>query len=361
MSNVILRNSLAEQYLCAARKKFYLREGILSESSSKLLFCHFSDLHGDWKRLDNLLEMIREYCPEFAIHTGDLVCWDSQDASDPFFEAVGKVDIPVYNCIGNHETFRGEDVLSNEYLHHRYIAPTPNIHSIEKGYYYADIPGRNLRLIVLNVYENDQVEHHNDRHFEVKQEQCDWLVAVLKDCEAKGLDVMIASHEIDDPVQPGSNHNGFCQRFEPHPWGPPYHVECHVVSDIVDAFQNGRSIKKDYQWQESGNRIHIDCTFSKRSTFICYLNGHRHGDYIGYLPNYPGQLSMGITCCGCFPERYHNIGDEVSDLPRIPETISEDAVNFCVLDQQKREITVVRVGACVNDLLESRISARYTY
>ena len=105
----------------------------------------------------------------------------------------------------------------------------------------------------------------------------------------------------------------------------------------------------------------MDCTFEKASEFICYLNGHLHGDYIGYLPTHPKQLSCGMTCSGCHPADYHNIGDEVSDLPRIPHTVSEDAVNFYVIDREKKELTVVRVGASVNDQLQQRLAERYSY
>lgn len=82
--DVILRNSRAEQYLCAAKKNFIEENGILSESHSKTVICHFSDLHGDWKRFENILTMIEYFKPDFAIHTGDLVCWDSNDEWEEF-------------------------------------------------------------------------------------------------------------------------------------------------------------------------------------------------------------------------------------------------------------------------------------
>lgn len=48
-------------------------------------------------------------------------------------------------------------------------------------------------------------------------------------------------------------------------------------------------------------------------------------------------------------------------MPRIPGTISEDVVNFYVLDREKRTISVVRMGASVNDLFEERIAAKFNY
>lgn len=362
ISNVILRNSRAEQYLCAAKKNFIVKDGALSESYSKTVICHFSDLHGDWKRFDNVLDMIDYYKPVFAVHTGDLVCWDSNDEWEYFFEKTVNINIPVYNCIGNHETFRGEEVLTNEFLHNRYIKPLKNIHSLGKGYYYTDFEEHNIRMIVLNVYENEKTSDRTMRDkYEISRQQCEWLIDVLKDCEKKDMGVIIAAHEADEPVTPGSNNYGFCQRVEPHPWGKGESHSCNIIADIVDAFKNGKKFDKKYEWKFSGNTFDIHCEFEKKSEFICYINGHRHGDYIGYLPSYPEQLSLGMTCSGCFPEGYHNIGDEVSDLTRIPETVSEDAVNFYVLDRQKRTVSVIRIGASVNDMLEERISAKFNY
>lgn len=361
-SNVILRNSRSEQYLCAARKNFIEADGVVSESTSKTVFCHFSDIHGDWERFDNVLEMLEYFKPAFAIHTGDLVCWDSNDGYDYFRYKTQNIETPIYNCIGNHETFRGEECLSSEFLHDRYIKPLKNIHSEGKGYYYVDFEEQNLRLIVLNDYEYDAAKSRTERdRYEISQEQCNWFCCVLKECEQKGLGVIIAAHESDEPIVPGSDDMGFCQRYEPHPWGGPGKPRCHIVADIVDAFKNGKSLKKEYTWELSGNHVLANCSFEEKNEFICYLNGHRHGDYVGYLPSYPDQLSLGMTCSGCFPAGYHNIGDEISDLPRIPGTISEDAVNFCVLDRENRTVSVIRFGAYVNDRFEERICAKYKY
>ena len=60
MCDVILRNSEAEQYICAARKNFILKNE-LSESMSKILICHFSDIHGDVDRFDNVMKLIEYY------------------------------------------------------------------------------------------------------------------------------------------------------------------------------------------------------------------------------------------------------------------------------------------------------------
>jgi Icc-related predicted phosphoesterase len=78
MSKVVIRNAESEQYICAARKNFKTKNEI-SESTSKMLICHFSDIHGDLKRFNNILELINYYKPDFAVHTGDMPVWNSDD------------------------------------------------------------------------------------------------------------------------------------------------------------------------------------------------------------------------------------------------------------------------------------------
>lgn len=360
MSKVVLRNSEAEQYICAARKNFIL-DNVLSESTSKMLICHFSDIHGDIERFQNIMELIEYYKPDFAIHTGDMVVWNSAESTDYFYEKIKKSDVPIYNTIGNHETF-GKGGLqvggsyTNEYLHNRYISPLKNIHcDSTDGWYYTDFDSHKLRLIALNPYEYfcDDYSKRDKRSF--SQKQCDWLISALDDAADKEYAVIIASHEMAEEIEPAANDFGFCQRFNAFPWGKPApRAKNYIIEDIVEAFRLGKALKAEYVCDLSGEKISIDCNFKHKGEFICYLTGHRHADFAGYLENHPGQLSITVTCAGCFPPDYHNIGDEISDLPRIPGTVSEDALNFYVIDRKKKTLSIVRVGASVNDLMQTR-------
>lgn len=356
MKDVILRNAEAETALCAARKNFKPIDGVLSESTSKTVICHISDVHCDWERLKNAIELINYVKPLFVVHTGDTVKWDCLDDTSPFYELTRDTNAPVYNVIGNHETFMGKEKTSREYLDARFISPLSGTFGEGKCYYGVDFDG--LRLIALNDYDNETPEFRDS--YELGQEQVDWLVRVLEDCDKKGIAVIIAGHESDEVVPPASNDKGFCQRVEPYPWGIPKPRECTLVADLIDAFKKGGSVEREYEWR-SGNKVEVKAKFTRKNEFVCHLSGHRHGDYIGYLPSYPDQLSACVTCTGCFPAGYHNIGDEVSDLPRIPGTISEDAINFYVIDRENGTLTAVRFGSRVNDLFESRLVAKYKY
>lgn len=356
MQDVILRNSRAEQYLCAARKNFILRSApdCTSETSSKILIGHISDLHSDVNRFENAMTIFEYLKPEFAVHTGDMVKWNMEDDYKFFFERIEKSPVPVYNCVGNHDTFNNNGQLDRKYINDELVAPLRNtVNENGNGYYYVDFENIKIRLVVLNDYQASE-------KCAIPQEQCDWLIQTLKDAANNGFSVIIASHEAPEAVESDGN-NPFCQRYVSMPWGYALPKPL-VIADIVDAFRNGKSLKKSYCWWYRGvDDVNIDCTFEKKGDFICYISGHSHGDYVRYLSAYPDQLSITMTCSGCKPEDYHNIGDECSDLPRIPGTISEDAVNLYVLDKKNKKITIVRYGACVNDLFEERLVAEYEY
>ena len=357
--DIIARNSRAEQYICAARKNFIERSApdCLSESTSRMLIGHFTDLHGDVRRFRNALTFFEHFQPDFAIHTGDLVAWNTEDDSDYFFEGIKDFPVPIFNCIGNHDTFSDNGPKKREELYDRFIKPLKGIRVKEgKCYYYVDFQTKKIRLIVLNDYDNEE----NDC-CAILQEQCDWLIGVLKEAADIGYGVIIAAHDSEEDVDAPVGKGSFCQRYSVSPWKKALPKPL-LVPDIVDAFRNAKKLKKSYEWWYACTRkVDVDCSFKKKGEFICYLCGHRHSDWIGYLKSYPDQLSMTMTCSGCFPPDYHNIGEEMSDLPRIPGTVTEDAINFYVIDRKKRTVTVVRVGACINDLFEERLCEVFPY
>lgn len=359
---LIMRNIESAQHIYAAKKNFLMRNGVTSESHTKVLIGHISDIHGDVERFKNAIRYFNYFDVDFVVHTGDIITWDMKDDHKFFEEGAGLLKAPIYNCIGNHETFKGQEKLSNEELHNELLSYHANIHSPNnRGYYYVDFEKHKIRLIVVNNYDFDAENAESLREaYTISQAQCDWLICTLKEAAELEYGVIIASHECDIPIPAGSNDYGFCQRCEPYPWGLPKEHE-HVIADIVDAFKHGKKINLDFAWKSTGEQICIDEKFDKKGEFICYLNGHRHGDYVGYLPGFSDQLSIGMPCSGCFPENYHNIGEEISDLPRVPGTVTEDCVNFYSIDREQKTISIVRVGACVNDELKVRRSLKLKY
>lgn len=345
MKNIISDNALPEQYLCAALKDFRLRNAV-SDSCSKILIGHISDIHSDWSRLDNAFELFEHLKPSFVVHTGDMVMWNLEDDYSYFFEKAANASFPVFNCIGNHDTFDNSGAKDIGFIHSALISPlSADIKGAKNGFYFSDIG--QIRLIVLNDYDAS-----GDK-YALSSEQLKMLSDALRGAQNDGLSVIIASHESDEKIT-ASGGAVFCQRFSPRPWGEGK-PHPHAVADIVNAFVHGGKAECSYEYPAAGKSAYVCEEFAGGGKFVCYLNGHRHGDYAGYLPSYPDQLSICMTCSGCYPEGYHNIGDEISDLPRIPGTVTENAVNMYVADLEKRTVTVVRFGAYINDLMQQRL------
>lgn len=362
MNELIMRNMHSAQYLYAAKKNF-IRDNVISESHTKVVIGHMSDIHSDIKRFDNALKLFECFGADFVIHTGDTVEWNTDSRYHFFRDMAKEYSFPVYNCIGNHETFCNAHTNTNAFLHREFIDGTPGMVSDGRngGYYYADNDKFALRLIALNDYDFECESNNPRDKYTILEPQLKWLAETLRDAAEKNLGVIIFSHESDEVIPAGANNFGFCQDFSPYPWGIPKPRTAHPVTDIVDAFRHGKPVKGTYTWETTGATVTVDESFDKKGDFICYLNGHTHGDYVGYIPSHPDQLSICMPCTGCFPEGYHNIGEELSDLTRIPGTVTEDLVNFYTLDRDAKTINIVRFGATVNYELKERIALSLKY
>ncbi len=383
MKDVVTRNTLAEQYICGARKAF--RPGVFehSDSNSKMLIGHFSDIHGDLVCFQNAMDLFEHYKPEFVVSTGDNVYWNMSEDHHYIANAFSQSDIPAYICIGNHDTFmdkpstilprhecgvllRNENgvPLTNEYLHQVYVEEMKNVKgdADKAGYFYVDFEKRGVRLIVLNDYEYYHENCKIRNKYAILEKQINWLIGVLKDAAEKNYGVLIADHEGPGKIKMGENK--FCQRANPHPWGIPKYESPNtdIICDIVDAFKHAKSLKQDYYYVLSEQTVTVDCKFEQPGEFIAYLSGHYHVDNVGYLEKFPDQLSLNMpaSCCD-LPFYQNNVGETASDLPRIPGTVSEDCINFYIIDREKKELTIVRAGANINDNLEQRLVERLHY
>lgn len=383
MKDVILRNASAEQYICGARKTFRTGAWEHGDSKSKMLIGHISDIHGDLPRFNNAMDLFAHYKPDFVVSTGDNVYWNMSEDYHYIANAFSQSDIPAYICIGNHDTFmdkpsevlprhecgvllRNENgvPLTNRYLHQVFIDEMKNVKGDEDkaGYFYVDFEKRGVRLIVLNDYEYYHENSKIRNKYTILETQINWLIRVLKDAAEKDYGVLIADHEGPGKVKMGENK--FCQRTINFPFGIPAdgNPNTDLICDIIDAFKHAKTLENKYYFMTSDQTVSVNCTFEKSGEFIAYLSGHEHADLTGYLVKYPDQLSINMpaSCCD-LPYYQNNVGETSSDLPRIAGTVSEDCINFYIIDRKKKELTIVRAGANINDNLEQRLVERLHY
>lgn len=315
---------------------------------------HISDLHNDPTRYDRFMRFLsdnKKYI-DAGIVTGDLLDISTVAA---FAEMTAKevYDIDLIKCVGNHEKANSGNPLSDAQIYANWNQTT----NTGKLYFYKDYVSKKIRLICLDVY--DPVE--GDNHYQ--QAQIDWFINALKDAKTKGYTVIVARHNVEGGyTNLNPNNKGFFQRW--YQWaeiGSIYNRGT-IIEDIVDAFKNGTSLNQTYTFTDSTPSITVNTSFSGNGDFACYLCGHYHGDFIGYSVVHPNQLYLSIAQ-GCLKSsiRPSVMWEQVSDLPRIEGEKSEDLFNVYGFDTTNKVIKVCRVGSDVNDILEERKFATYTY
>lgn len=376
-NDVISRNADAVNHIQAAKKHFddrTLARDNWSTNTHQGCFClaHASDFHSDATRYRNFRDFIDGVdLIDSAIVTGDITDAGTTAQMEAMLDVTFNRVTPM-QVIGNHERWDGKTVAQVAEGLGMPVTATG-------GYYYkdfTDIASHKIRVIVLNEYDTaftDKANAAKDGVFSA--DQITWLLGVLDDAITNGCHVLIARHGIEKTPRTASNSKGFWQRS--NPWNNNYSYVCSgtIIEDIVAAFMSGGTINQTYTYSNKSGDINADVTinhtFSATGRFIAFVVGHAHIDNTGFSSNHSNQLYL---CCpaSCYYYRGGGrtvSGASVSDLPRFENTKSEDAFNiyaFDIIENVVQGVTnfnyivkVVRIGADVNDLMESREMAYY--
>lgn len=170
-----------------------------------LVMLHYSDIHGR-EVCQNRINDFREYFKDFideTIQTGDIVTsyWGDGSAFGDETDPASNPSRDILSVIGNHDvasksggefvwhTYQGVDAYN------RYIKPylpywgnvVQPTDAEANGYcfYYKDYAGTNVRLIVIDAFDNDA-------SYQTTQQE--WFADVLEDARISGLSVVVASH-----------------------------------------------------------------------------------------------------------------------------------------------------------------------
>lgn len=286
-----------------------------------LTLMHFSDIHGNKDRLQDIVNYGNRYSPYIndIICTGDMVAgaypdgmswWDSVDGAER-----------ILTCIGNHDAVTaqsGGSLIDMATLCSAFITPYIDnwgtvVHSSDKTYYHKDYSAQKVRLIVLDCMHDDSG-------------QISWLESVLADAITNNLHVVIATHYSSYP------RNIVACDFSPAKDLSNYMmdtIDADVVS-AVDAFQNN-----------GGN-------------FVCYLAGHNHQDSILTVNGYPNQLVISVTCATNVYAQFKN-----SDQSRFGDF--SNAVNVTTINTADKTVSIKRLGADMDMFLRDRKTFSYDY
>lgn len=303
----------------ATRTRFFKTK--FGDCYKPLQFVHFSDIHAVldlWNRIVDFINYYQDYI-DFGIHTGDY-CGNNQDLYVDFYNYGTACDRPIYNCVGNHDMFKTREWIINtkESAYEKLFAPV-NDESADVNFlkcdfsmsYYKDFPESNIRMIVLDLYNDLEL-------------QCEWLKKILDEAKEKGLCVVTAMHE---PIGAVNN---------------TYGVTFHTLNDYVslcgkDASTPFEEIVADF--------------IAQGGCHICNLSGHVHHDQFGLTD--AGILNTSVPCATNW--------DGWCDGKRIRGTRTYDCFNVISIDTNLGLLKIVRVGNNRDHYLRSQRSLCFDY
>ncbi len=325
--------------LLSARNGGHFRPDI----PAALTLLHFSDLHGSEENLHRIVEFKQAYSEyiDDAIHTGDaVICyWDDPN---PFENVPGSEDILI--CIGNHDCWKGhlvwaqtnrpydataEDAYVKFYKDRtkewNITAPegTERQDSPYCGacYYYKDYPQSKIRMTVLDCMHYDGI-------------QDEWFSKTLGEAREKGFQVVGVEHF---PPQSGLNL-----------------ISCGFSSSVVEDF---RSVPDPGESQMERMPDKCFATADKfiddGGTFICWLSGHTHSDFIGTVPGHDRQVQIIVEKAGEM--------DTYMLEDRTKGTRNQDAFNLFTINPALNIFTIQRIGAVRNERMQSKRLLVYDY
>ena len=304
-------------------------------------FLHFSDLHGCTANLERIVEFYGAYSKyiDDAIHTGDAVsCYI--DDPNPWTKVKGAGKI--LNLIGNHDCWKGHKTWSEtdipydataEDAYKVFISPYVASWKVVQPdgvnkkssiyysacYYYKDYPQSGVRLIALDPLHYDDV-------------QDSWFASVLEDARLKGITVVAAQH--------------------------------YYSQTGLDSIDSGFSTQSGIAACADTERPQIECMreqafltldrfIDNGGTFVCWLSGHDHEDYIGYVRGHERQLQILVDKAGEKDGYMHE--------DRTPGTVNQDSFNLVTVNPSKNLLVIQRIGCSTGPSMRSKRLFCYDY
>lgn len=317
-AGIVGLNQTSIQAAAQAKRRLNTSSGMWATLPPVLGLLHFSDLHGRTTNLERIVQFA-DACSEYiddVISTGDQVTDRYSDGYDFWANTSGTEGF--LTCIGNHDVLNSEsgvwdwtDLVGMGDAYNRYLAPYIAGWGVNytagNTYYYKDYTDNHIRLVVLDMMllDNDAAAQNT------------WLASTLAGAKTLGYSVVIAEHTPPQKVeliesnftsiggnQLGSNTNSW-SRLDP--------MYQDTVQDFID---------------DDGS-------------FLCWIAGHTHNDFLCVNPDYPSQLFV-VVCHAHGGDTYSM---QYNDQQRISGDKSMDAFNLVFLDATTKTVKLVRVGA----------------
>lgn len=330
-AGIVQRNGIAETTNKLQQMTRPTRTASRTLGTPPLCLLHFSDIHGDAKRLQNIIDFKNYYADYIAdiIHTGDMVEYYSTDGIE-FWETDGAEKI--LNVIGNHDTLVNSTWIgmTMEEAYTTYFAPYVSnwgvVSTSGKTYYYKDYATNKVRLIVLDIMHQSA-------------EQLSWFTATLASAKTAGLHVIAAVHSrvhwlFDSHVTP----------WDDKPLVPSYTAGYSDTS----ASTYPENLSDDYASA-------VDDFINDGGYFVCWIHGHTHHKMFAQLQTHPNQLDVSVENAGIpnFAWTYVKA--------RIDDTKSEDCFNVLAVDTDSKILRLMAVGATYDRFMRHVDGISYNY
>lgn len=357
--DVNVRNADKDNVL-AATKRIIRNDAIVIPSTvnSAPLIAHISDLHGDIQRAYNFFYYCKCHNIDDCVVSGDATLY-SQEGIDYIFAAAKEVGIHVTFAMGNHEAqglTAAADVMFTTYLSNDaerldYLKASSTV--TDRGYYYYDISSKKIRIIVLDQYDGG-VYGGQGKGGRISQGQIDFFISALSNTPAD-YGIIVVMHSQEDAITMPNDYAKFISSRSSSYASSGFYVDSsRPIKKIVDAFISRGTYSGSFSqtYLSASETVTVSADFSSvdsSTEFICYLTGHRHRDFVGYLNNTTNkQLDIQVTsgnalvCTG----QYAFSGED--DLPRFGIGATQDAFNIYAIDRAHKEIRIMRVGSSLN-------------
>ena len=293
---------------------------MFTNKTKPVVFTHFSDVHTMQELWNRIIDFNNHYSNylDFSIHTGDY-CGGSQLSYIDLYSNGKQCNIPVLNCIGNHDTFidnggtKGEKKKAHDLLFNHTSNWGVTFMNIDNSMtYYKDFSSKKIRLIVLDYYYDIDL-------------QCVWLQDRLNEAKTLGYHVITCMHEMTNVIINKLN--------------TPF----QTLDNFESIGGNKHSISKFDKiigdWKKSGG-VHV-----------ANFAGHEHSDFIGYTEN--DVLNICVQCAT----------DNIiwTDAKRVKNTKTWDCFNLVAVDVATNNLKIVRIGNNVDHYLREKKVLSYDY
>ena len=200
----------------------------------------------------------------------------------------------------------------------------------------------------------------------ISSEQINWFISTLASTPA-GYGVIVIFHPIPHLVTPIPGKLNFVDTTMAEnqtAMDSDYMTNGKLlgmpINKIIDAFiQKGTVIgsytQKDIT-KEAEETISYEADFTNLAEgveFICFLNGHTHRDYVGYVSDCE-ENQLNINVCSAAPLSQSSGIKTASDIMRDTETANQDAFNMYTIDRTNKVVGIARIGSNLNKELTDR-------